>query len=61
MNSKLVDPILTLKYSITKYRVTLNVYQCRGRESTDKKWISLDELDQITLGAPYRRALERLL
>lgn len=59
--SNLADPILTLKYSITKYRVSLNVHTARGRESTSRKWIPLDRLDEITLGAPYRRALEQLV
>ena len=60
--SKLGKPILTLKYSITKYRVTMNVYQAPVREpGAGRQWIALDELDEISLGAPYRRALMKLV
>ena len=56
------EPLLTMKYSITKYRVTLNVYQREtGQLNKDCQWFGLAELNALTLGAPYRRALEKLL
>lgn len=57
--------LVTLKYSITKYRVTLYVHRVPGGLSEiseqGRKWFALAELDDITLGAPYRRALALLL
>ncbi len=57
--------MLSLKYSITKYRVTLYVHQLQGKASDvseqGRQWFALAELDQLTLGAPYRRVLENLL
>lgn len=57
--------LLTLKYSITKYRVTLYVHRAAENYQTfggnDRQWVDIDELDTITLGAPYRRALNKLL
>lgn len=58
---KSAQPILTLKYSITKYRVTMNVYEARADEAPAGRWVDFDELDELTLGAPYRRALGKLL
>ncbi|MCF6311729.1 MAG: A/G-specific adenine glycosylase [Verrucomicrobiales bacterium] len=57
--------VLTMKYSITKYRVTLYVHQVKDTANIKldqhRKWFAIAELDQLTLGAPYRRALEKLL
>lgn len=58
---KLGDPILSLEYSITKYRVSMSVYQGMAVESTARQWVPLDGLDKIALGAPYRKALGELL
>ncbi len=56
------EPILNLKYSITKYRVHLSVYRAAATPGTTVgQWIPLDELDKIALGAPYRKALGKLL
>ncbi|NOY00150.1 MAG: A/G-specific adenine glycosylase [Verrucomicrobia bacterium] len=54
-------PILTLKYSITKYRVTMKVYQARASKASKGRWVTFEELDDLTLGAPYRRALGKLI
>lgn len=60
--NRLGDPILSLKYSITKYRVRMSVYhEGPAVESSVRQWIPLDELDKIALGAPYRKALGQLL
>ncbi len=56
-----LEPVLTLKYSITKYRVTMKVYQTRESKTSKGKWVTFEELDDFTLGAPYRRALGKLL
>lgn len=57
--------LLSMKYSITKYRVTLYVHRVKNSASLNAdqyhKWFTIEELDQLTLGAPYRRALEKLL
>ncbi|MFK5921478.1 MAG: A/G-specific adenine glycosylase [Verrucomicrobiota bacterium] len=57
--------LLILKYSITKYRVTLYVHQVKGSladvSEQGRQWVDLTELETLTLGAPYRRVLEKLL
>lgn len=63
--SKHEEILLTLKYSITKYRVTLYVHQVQGKSSevsdAGRQWVAVEQLDDLTLGAPYRRALEQLI
>jgi len=57
------SPLLYKKsYGITRYRVTLHVYlhsQLEIREA--EKWIALDQLDQIPIASPFRKALDTLL
>lgn len=56
-----------MKYSITRYRVTLRVYadQLRPRgarelEGEGEAWFTRDELESLPMSSPYRKALVAL-
>ncbi|MEM1295192.1 MAG: A/G-specific adenine glycosylase [Verrucomicrobiota bacterium] len=54
------DEVLRTQYSITRYRVSLQIF--RGRPDDARgTWVSLDELDTIAIAAPFRRAIDQLL
>ena len=51
-----------LSYSITRYRVHLVVFRAewREKESREGRWVSREELSELPLPAPHRRALDRM-
>ena len=52
-----------MKYSITRYRVTLRVYadRQRGRDLGDgEAWFAREELESLPMPSPYRKALVAL-
>ncbi|MEM7011526.1 MAG: A/G-specific adenine glycosylase [Verrucomicrobiota bacterium] len=49
------------KYSITKYRVTLNVFAGTPKEASGSKSFDVEELADIAMASPYRKAVEKLL
>ena len=52
-----------MKYSITRYRVTLRVYADRqgGRDLGEgEAWIAREDLDSLPMPSPYRKALVAL-
>lgn len=55
-------PILTETYTITRYKVTLNIHETarQGRGEGDE-WFSPEELASLPMAAPFRRAVVRLL
>lgn len=49
-------------YTITRYKVLLNVYAGAGHQPVEgDEWISREELASIPISAPFRRAVLRLL
>lgn len=54
--------IFTDTYTITRYKVTLNIHEAAGHERGEgDEWISLDQLPSLPMAAPFRRAVVRLL
>jgi A/G-specific adenine glycosylase len=58
--------ILSLPYGITRYRVTLRVYDggVISREDAleeGDEWIAVGDIGGLAMAAPFRRALDRLL
>jgi A/G-specific adenine glycosylase len=56
--------VAELKYTITRYRVTLRVHRPpRGTPAPGpgESWVSPDQLARLPLAAPFRRAVTRLL
>lgn len=54
------------RYSITRYRVTLKVHdgdraKPQLRPVDGDVWLAVDEIPQLAMAAPFRRAVERLL
>ncbi|MBK1829840.1 A/G-specific adenine glycosylase [Verrucomicrobiaceae bacterium R5-34] len=65
-HAETLDLALALKttYSITRYHVTLRIYACDAQNvnvQDQEKWHTLDELGQLPMPSPDRRALESLL
>jgi A/G-specific adenine glycosylase len=57
-------PLLSIKYSIMHYRVTLNVLKCSKRfipNHSECSWFPVDALAEVPMVAPHRRALVELL
>lgn len=53
--------LLKTKYSITKYRVTLNVFAGTPKESNGSKSFEVEKLADVAMASPYRKAVEKLL
>jgi A/G-specific adenine glycosylase len=49
-------------YTITRYKVTLNIYETAGNQGREgDEWIPEAQLASLPLAAPFRRAVVRLL
>ncbi len=50
------------RYSITRYRVTMHLYQTGEAQAAgpDERWFDLAELPGLPMPSPYRRAVEAL-
>ena len=65
-HTETLDLPLALKttYAITRYHVTLRVYACANTQLSPRKhesWHLLDDLENLPMPSPDRRALESLL
>ncbi|WP_411826224.1 A/G-specific adenine glycosylase [Luteolibacter sp. AS25] len=60
-----LEAITVETYPITRYIVTLTVYQASEESSATPldgdQWIPIEDLDSLPLAAPFRRAIEHLL
>ena len=56
-----ISSIYKAKYSITHFRVSLHVYKSRGQSVPAGKWIPIDEVKQLAMPSPYRKAVDCLL
>jgi len=46
------------QYAITRYRVTLHLYNTQTLERAGEQWIEIDRLDSIPIPSPVRRVIE---
>jgi len=54
--------ILSSSYSITRYKVSLHIHQANEIEvQAGDAWIHEDQLGELAMAAPFRKALEKLL
>jgi A/G-specific adenine glycosylase len=54
--------IISDTYTITRYKVTLNIYEAAGNQRREgEEWIPEAQLASLPLAAPFRRAVVRLL
>jgi A/G-specific adenine glycosylase len=53
--------LLATKYSITRYRVSLNVYPGTPAEAPGSRGFNLAEIEELAIASPYRKALSKLL
>ncbi len=49
------------KYGITRYKVTLQVFEANSEPQADDHWIELSELPELPMATPFRRAMDELL
>ena len=55
-------PIYRANYAITHYKVDLCVYATsEPEEKNNNRWVAFEELDQIPMPSPFRKAVEALL
>jgi A/G-specific adenine glycosylase len=60
-------PLLELRHTITNRRITLRVFNCQcGSALQDKlpaelRWVSVAEINRLSLPAAHRRAIEQIL
>lgn len=65
---RLGEALVTIRYAVTRYRMTMTIHEARvdaksaavwgGR--SDCRWVALDEVSELTLPSPVRKALERV-
>ncbi|MEE2808526.1 MAG: A/G-specific adenine glycosylase [Verrucomicrobiota bacterium] len=50
------------KYSITRYRVTMNVYEIKKVSALEnEQWFNIEELENLPMPSPYRRVLQKII
>lgn len=53
-------PLGTLRYTITRFRMTLDAFELRAGKGAKGRFHELDRLDELAMPAPHRR-LAKLL
>ncbi len=55
-------PLCTIKHSITRYRITLEVFRAsfRSQEIPKGKWLRVSELRKLAFSSAHRKILDRL-
>ena len=62
-----LEPLGTIKHSITRYRVTLEAYQVTGRQTaripaeTKGRWLGRSQLKQLAFTSAHKQILQRLV
>jgi A/G-specific adenine glycosylase len=56
-NGALPQPLCVIKHSITRYRMTLEVYRADASSALDGKWFSGDDLKLLPMVNAHRKAL----
>ena len=50
------------KYGITRYRVTMNVYEAKKEKALkNEQWFSIGEVEHLPMPSPYRRVLQKII
>ncbi len=58
-----IQPLHTIKHSITRYRITLEAFHVRANVTAkfaDGEWLSLKKLDSLAFASAHRKILKRL-
>ena len=56
-------PLCTIRHSITRYRITLNVFRAAlksRKEMSHGKWLSISEMKKLAFSSAHRQILEKL-
>jgi adenine-specific DNA glycosylase len=62
-----LEPLDTIKHSITRYRITLEAYQVTDRQAaripaeTKGRWLGHSRLKQLAFTSAHKQLLQRLL
>jgi A/G-specific adenine glycosylase len=59
-HARLGERLATLKYSITRYRMTQEVFEATTTVGARGRFLTLSELDEIAMPAPHRRVAKLL-
>ncbi len=62
---KLLEPLITIKHSITRYRITLEVFRVEVSQRASLKklsgeWLTLSELEKLAFSSAHRKILRKL-
>jgi A/G-specific adenine glycosylase len=60
-----LTPLCTIKHSITRFRITLDVFRIeskvrRGRDGSGARWLTVKELGSLAFPSAHRKILRRL-
>jgi len=61
-----LEPLITIRHSITRYRITLEAFRLTGRKTgfvaaKDGRWVSREELQQLPFPSAHRKIAMALL
>ena len=61
-----LEPLATIKHSITRYRITLEAYRVKSRDAaslsaeTEGRWLGCKQLKQLAFASAHKQILQRL-
>jgi len=63
VNLTALQPLCSIKHSITRYRISLDVFRAElpGKSSSSGRWCSLKELERLSFPSAHRKILLKLL
>jgi len=65
ISARALEPLCTIKHSITRYRITLEVFRFKPERASDPAlsqghWLSLSQIRALPLASAHGRILQRL-
>jgi adenine-specific DNA glycosylase len=59
-----LEPLCTIKHSITRYRITLDVFRvigdARGTGASKSRWLTLNKMSRLPFAGAHKKILQRL-
>jgi adenine-specific DNA glycosylase len=58
--SAIAKPVFTIRHTITRYRIQLDVYTGIIKTSAPGKWVSQNELKKLAFSSAHRQIADRI-